>query len=248
MYLSFLLVDVGTNPDRPRPGRLWLRNLYRVHQRLCMAFPSNEQKTRDAEFLQPYRPDNFAHNHVHTRRSKDTGFLFRLDPMPGGNPIITVQSASRPDWDYAFHNASFLLAGPPLVRVYEPDFTVGERLRFRLKANPTKRASKNSKDPLGRPLDPKWMGKRIPVPLDSTRDWLIRRAKSSGFTLIELTTLLPGYVYVKFNDASRGHRLRSVLFEGFIRVTQPDALADAVAAGIGPGKAFGFGLLSLARV
>ncbi len=41
MYLSSLLIDVGDNPDRPRPGRLWLRNLYHVHQRLCMAFPSD---------------------------------------------------------------------------------------------------------------------------------------------------------------------------------------------------------------
>ena len=48
MYLSCLLIDVGDNPDRPRPGRLWLRNLYHVHQRLCMAFPS-ARKTRTSD-------------------------------------------------------------------------------------------------------------------------------------------------------------------------------------------------------
>ena len=51
MFLSCLLIDIGDNPDRPRPGRIWLRNLYHVHQRLCMAFPSDPRKTDDRDFL-----------------------------------------------------------------------------------------------------------------------------------------------------------------------------------------------------
>ena len=38
-----------------------------------------------------------------------------------------------------------------------------------------------------------------------------------------------------------------VRFDGELTVTDPGELRDAVAAGIGPAKAFGFGLLSLAR-
>ncbi|MEM0963873.1 MAG: type I-E CRISPR-associated protein Cas6/Cse3/CasE, partial [Bacteroidota bacterium] len=37
-----------------------------------------------------------------------------------------------------------------------------------------------------------------------------------------------------------------VRFDGELRVIDPDRLAVAVASGIGPAKAFGFGLLSLA--
>ncbi len=101
MFLSLLEIDVGDNPDRPRPGRNWLRNLYHVHQRLCMAFPSAARKADDPDFLKPYRPEDFpeqrhiadarakavataALRHVHAPRGENRGFLFRIDPRPAG--------------------------------------------------------------------------------------------------------------------------------------------------------------------
>jgi CRISPR system Cascade subunit CasE len=38
-----------------------------------------------------------------------------------------------------------------------------------------------------------------------------------------------------------------VLYEGVLRVENAEALAEAVKAGIGHAKAYGFGLLSLAK-
>lgn len=126
MYLSCLLIDVGDNPDRERPGRRWLRNLYHVHQRLCLAFPSI------------------------TRKNDDAGFLFRIDTPPGGRAVILVQSAEKPDWEDAFGlrngaindqgrpigNAGYLLAAPPQVKRDNPCFAKGDRLAFKLRANP----------------------------------------------------------------------------------------------------------------
>ena len=40
----------------------------------------------------------------------------------------------------------------------------------------------------------------------------------------------------------------SVLFDGLLRVTDTDAFLRTLVRGIGPGKAFGFGLLSVAPV
>jgi CRISPR system Cascade subunit CasE len=40
---------------------------------------------------------------------------------------------------------------------------------------------------------------------------------------------------------------QAVTFDGLLRVTDPEALLAALAGGIGSGKGFGFGLLSLAR-
>ena len=82
MYLSRLFIDLGSNPDHPRPGRLWLRNLYHVHQRLCMAFPSDKRKSEDAEFLDRYVPSDFAVGLVHVARGEEAGLLFRVDPNP----------------------------------------------------------------------------------------------------------------------------------------------------------------------
>ena len=41
--------------------------------------------------------------------------------------------------------------------------------------------------------------------------------------------------------------LAGASFEGNLAVTDADAFRAALAAGIGPGKAFGFGLLSIQR-
>lgn len=95
MHLSRLDIDVGNDPTRERPGRLWLRNLYRVHQRLCMAFPSEPCKVADPDFLKPFSPDEFGKGQVHVRRADESGFLFRIDPKPGGGIVILVQSAVK---------------------------------------------------------------------------------------------------------------------------------------------------------
>ncbi|MBZ0252700.1 MAG: type I-E CRISPR-associated protein Cas6/Cse3/CasE [Candidatus Methylomirabilis sp.] len=252
MYVSTLLIDVGANPDRPRPGRLWLRNLYRVHQRLCMAFPSAERKAADPEMVAPYSPEHFGGGQVHVKRAEGAGFLFRVDPIPGGGCAILVLSAVELDWDYAFHNAGHILAAPPeKPRPLEFPIDAGERFRFRLQANPVRRASERSTDGQGRPLGDRWKGKRVPIPgdADSLFKWLERRAGSAGFKVerTDVASIQPGWVYVnKGGDDGKAVRLRSVRYEGVLEVTEPEAFRRALASGIGPAKGFGFGLLSLA--
>jgi CRISPR system Cascade subunit CasE len=263
MYRSSLLINVGDNPDRPRPGRLWLRNLYYVHQRLCMAFPSAYRKSADAEFLNPFKPEEFGDNQVHVPRQTDSGFLFRLDPLPGGRAVILVQSAVRPDWDYAFHNAKHLLAAPPQVQSFDTCFTKGQNHRFRLVANPTRKIDTKS-GPDGRRRN----GKRVPVPsakeikdwclknanedarifIDSKLvEWLAHRAEPAGFSVKEeCTNVQQGYIYVNKTQDDHGHRLRSVRYDGILKVTDPARIQETIIRGIGPGKAYGLGLLSLA--
>jgi len=250
MYLSILLIDLGENPDRPRPGRFWLRNLYRVHQRLCMAFPSPDRKNRDPHFLAPFAPSDFGNEQVHVRRGQDAGFLFRVDPLPQGRAAIVVQSSDKPDWDYAFYNASYLLAAAPECRQFQPRFAEGQKYRFRLQANPTRRLSSRSLGPDGRPLL-SGVGKRVPVPPDQLDAWLLRRAEPGGFALVDGSlTIQAGYLYVnkERNQENSGIRLRSCRYEGMLLVVDPNRFLKAVVRGIGPAKAFGFGLLSLARI
>jgi CRISPR system Cascade subunit CasE len=212
-----------------------------------MAFPSKERRERDREFLQPYAPRDFGEADVHVPRSQDGGFLFRIDPRSGGNPMIVVQSAHLPDWEYAFHNAQHVLAFEPAVKLHQPQFSPGELLRFRLKANTARRASERSCHSTGGALDRKWIGKRIPVPPERVHIWLERRAQPAGFRVAALTTAVPGYAYFNKNgDRGSAQRLNSVLFDGLLEVTDPQAFAQAVQTGIGPAKAYGFGLLSLA--
>jgi CRISPR system Cascade subunit CasE len=240
MFLSCLLIDTGCNPDRPRPGRLWLHNLYRVHQRLCMGFPSAVRVHEDDLFLRPFSPEDFGQGHVHLPRADRQGFLFRVDPRPPGRAVILVQSAIKPNWSYAFQNAQHLLAAAPAVRPWEPSFTDGQSLRFRLRANTVRRIA---------PSEPGKDGPRVPVAAtaEGLRGWLDRRAERSGFALGELASVVPGYIYWN-KSAKRGEglRLRSVVYEGLLTVRDAGAFRRTVEAGIGPAKAFGFGLLSLA--
>lgn len=290
MFLSLLHINIGNGPDRERPGRRWLRNLYRVHQRLCMGFPSASRKSADPDFLRPFSPQDFGPKPVHVARGTGTGFLFRIDPQAGGRVVILVQSAPEPDWDYAFHNARYLLAAPPQVKPFNPAFEPGDRLCFRLFANPVRRVSRNSLDAEGKPLDKKWIGKRVPVPAGQLEKWLDRHAMAGGFTVAkDSCTIRPGYIY--FNKDGSGQRgavekpvdgiasvakqnclrkypqdngddtsgqaagakppqrarLWSVRFDGVLTVTDSALFQEAIVRGIGPGKAFGFGLLSVAR-
>jgi CRISPR system Cascade subunit CasE len=256
---------------------------------------------------------------VHKERGRNSGFLFRIDPYakiraeeekvnidpyPGGRAVIIVQSAGKPDWEYAFHNAGYLLAAPPEWKSFDPSFTKGQRFRFCLVANPTKKIDTINKKKLNNCAKEKFKGRhgrRVPVPTDRLLDWLASKDREdskperSGFSIDnDSTTVQPGYVYVnktgeydgqywkldatefalsdkscKFcrrpeitsrhncsaikqqRDGKRGkhgQRLRSVRYEGVLEVTDADCFHKTLIRGIGPGKAFGFGLLSVARV
>lgn len=262
MYLSSLLIDVGDNPDRPRPGRLWLRNVYHVHQRLSMGFPTPDQWKQDREFLKPFNPDDFQAGR----------FLFRIDNTIEANAaraVIVVQSDMKPEWGYAFQNAQMFLAAPPQVREQNLTASNGEIFRFRIRMNLSKK-SKQSKDGMDltspRPgLDskgrPKAQSKRVNLTWDSHEDpqdviraWFNGKGKTNGFEVREFRLLHMGRVIGskpnRGEDVAKGptHRMnfQSALLDGELQVTEAEAFRNALISGIGSAKAFGFGLLTIA--
>lgn len=50
----------------------------------------------------------------------------------------------------------------------------------------------------------------------------------------------------KIGKSGQGQRLRSVRYDGTLSVTDPVKFHQTLCSGIGPAKAFGFGLLSIA--
>lgn len=55
-----------------------------------------------------------------------------------------------------------------------------------------------------------------------------------------------GWVQIEVFAAAIGIRIFSILYDGFLRVTEPEAFRITLQAGIGHGKALGLGLLSVA--
>ena len=86
------------------------------------------------------------------------------------------------------------------------------------------------------------------MPNDQLDKWLTRKAEFSGFRVERFISIQPGYIYVGKSGEPNGNRLFSAKYEGILQVTNPADFQKTLTSGIGPGKAFGFGLLSVAKL
>jgi len=166
----------------------------------------------------------------------DSRVLYRVEPERcAGRVMVLVQSDVRPDWQRT--RERFRLDGMGAqVKEFEPSLREGQRVRFRLRANPTVKRD----------------GKRIglfgtePDGRDRQLEWLRTRLERAGYRVPHT----PAAVRVIDEGLVRNREprleLQSALFEGVVEIRDPEAAAKAVRAGVGPGKGFGFGLLSLA--
>lgn len=185
---------------------------------------------------------------------KQHGVLYRVDEdARRGRVVLLVQSATRPD--FARLPAGYILdlgddfdleAGVPdnpAVRTVDEErerIVVDDRFAFRLRANTTKKIlTKSGSDEKRR------NGKRVPVRGDDSRlAWLARYAQKGGFAPEDVrVTEVPA----RSGGGRRELTFAGAIFEGRLRVTNADAFRAALAEGIGPAKAFGFGLLSIQR-
>jgi len=255
MFLSQILVNSGSHPDQPRPGVEWTKQTYRVHQRIWMAFPDEHRQKEDPFFLGTWSSEELS-----KPRRQEGGFLFRIEPDP---PMrVLVQSSVRPNWDYAFQNAPYLLAGPPLVREFDPSFEAGAVYRFRLVMQMVKRRTvptaelKDGQKPRSehpiRCVLPAIDGSGRPRSDPEFRAWRERLstvALQSGFATGEQLRVQPvTNLSMKPEGRSAPTRFNAAMFEGVLTCTDAELLRQAVVNGIGRGKAFGMGLLSLAVI
>ena len=244
MYFSRLILN---------PHSRWvqreLANPYELHRTLLRAFPENSfHRERDDH--------------------ECAGVLYRLDMLsPHNDFVLLVQSQMVPDWSFLLDHgpADYLLRTDPFgeenpaVKARTLAFRPGQMLNFRLRANPTKRLGKTAQTN---------SGKRVGLyTADQQTTWLQRKADQHGFLLrrvqisqderIKREQTIPVRVQpnsdaasISTEQAKKRQKLElfSVQFDGILQVTDPDRFLTAIQAGIGSGKAFGFGLLSVAPV
>lgn len=179
------------------------------------------------------------------------GVLYRLEVDPrGGALVLYVQSASQPDWSRLPARALADLeagANPQVRDLSELDLVeTGAIVRFRLRANATRKIATKSVDGRRR------HGRRVPHRDDEQCvAWLVRKGAAHGFEVVRST---PGPLQLTVNHEPlrRGRRdgegitFEGVRFDGLLRVVDIGAFRAGVIGGVGPGKAFGFGLLSFA--
>ncbi len=198
-------------------------------------------------------------------RTRPEGLLWRLDTGKHSHALYVV-SPSEPDlraiqesygWD--------TVEGKATVRDYTPrldSLKVGQRLAFRLTANPTHNVEYPSEE--GKNGAPR--RRRIPHETHNHQvRWLVDRAKACGFNLTGYTPAaeVDGKITGPF-DSIRTSPLRverftkgnnsaqvtigKVTFEGVLEVTNPEVFRNALVTGIGRGKAYGCGLLTVANL
>jgi len=225
LFLSRLVL----NP-RSRQVQRDLVDCRSMHQQLMKAFPIASSLLAREEF----------------------GVLYRVEvDWQTGEPTVLVQSNVEPDWTRGLHD-EFLLSGSPrenpttksIGPIYD-GLNDGARLRFRLRANPTKRLHLRNE----RAGD--LAGKRVELVSEQEQaDSLLRKGTAQGFAVVS-ASVLAGDVFGWKQSGNRkdpAHRLTfaTAVFDGVLEITDRSAFRQAVAAGIGPGKAYGFGLLSIA--
>jgi CRISPR system Cascade subunit CasE len=236
-YLSRLILD----PLR-RPVRRDLADCHQLHRTLLRGFPKVPEGAA-------------ARAHV--------GLLYRTESYERHPHLIRVlvQSTLAPDW--ANLPPDYLGPSPderpnPALRSVDEVYgqiSVGMQLTFRLRANPTKRISDRTP---GR--ENMLLGKRVALlSEDEQIAWLERKGVDGGFRLLGVRTC-PEIrdVHAANQERVRGRRpsrdgaapmllqFGAVLFDGCLEVSDADVFRMTLRNGLGSGKAFGFGLLSVA--
>lgn len=200
--------------------------------------PANQDAWRDVS--SPYDMHRSLQRAFPNGEPDENRLLFRVEPWrPGmrGVPVLVQSSTARPDWSFVeARNDAYCLdvQGPKRVN---PQLQSGQQLAFRLLGNATKKSQ----------------GKRIALcDEEDYHEWLRRKADQSGFQVLQMAA---SSYWINEEHLSRspddGYDKRNiphfaVRYDGVLQVTDSDQLRSSIAAGIGPAKAFGFGLLSLA--
>jgi len=173
--------------------------------------------------------------------------LWRVDYLRG-EPYLLIVSVEMPNFEqfakrHGRADSTPVWDAKPYDTFLER-ITQGQPWQFRLRANPV-RSSINER------TDVKERGKVFNhVTPDQQKDWLIKRCEANGFLLDKEAFEIVQTQWYKFrketgkpNDVT----LLAVTFEGVLTVTDAVLFRTALTSGIGRGKAYGCGLLTVAN-
>jgi len=235
LYLNRIFIN-----QKSRKGLNSLQTPYHAHATIMRAFP--EIQPCEANIL--YRIEN-----------ANEGLKFGEDYLP-----IVIQSRIRPDLkilqDYFLDNI-LIDQERVLTNIH---LIAGENYRFRLRANPIITKSDNQ-GRLSQSVKRKGKVKKCKIPLigeEAQKTWLENKGKfvrnnpegekiPGGFTIKECM-VLPESTWSVLQDKKNEISIKTVLFEGILEVINIQDFKYTLINGIGPAKAFGCGLLSLARI
>ncbi|SEM66807.1 CRISPR-associated protein, Cse3 family [Syntrophus gentianae] len=185
----------------------------------------------------PYEIHKVLWNLFPVDEAADRDFLFRVSHADRNRAEILMQSIREPERS---SDKVQILACKDYPLLLIP----GQRLRFLLLANPVKTID----DEAGR-TKADGATKKCRVPLireEEQRSWMER--KFQHVASIETLVIDPVFPLI-FRKSREGRigKIQPVCFQGVLKVEEPVSMTELIEKGVGPAKAFGCGLLSLAR-
>lgn len=199
-----------------------------------------------------------------SRQPVNERVLWRLERREPYRAELLVLTQSLPTWGHLIEQAGCPVTGDaePLVRAYDPllDLMVdGQEFAFRLRANPVmstrspanpspmQRAHLASARPRGVRVAHRTVAQQL--------EWFMHRAPKWGFRILgsdESPALqIVGRDRLVFSRPNhKPGRTRVVLqtatFEGYLQVSDGSAARASLLGGVGPARAYGCGLITLA--
>ncbi|TXS44075.1 type I-E CRISPR-associated protein Cas6/Cse3/CasE [Streptomyces sp. uw30] len=188
-----------------------------LHRRLMALFPDNAGPDPRAQF----------------------GVLFRIDDTPAG-PHILLQSTHQPDLTRLPDGYGTAQSRPldALLDALKPGLTI----RYRCAASPIRKPGATTRALYNLPAV---------VPLTGTHadEWWTRQADTAGLKPLTLHSQpldTAQATRTPTTGAPQHIRHARTRFDGRATITDPDLLRQKITEGIGRGKAYGCGLLSIA--
>lgn len=169
--------------------------------------------------------------------------LWRLDSL-GDKLYLLLLSQDVPDLQHIAEQ--FGTEEAPATKEYTPlleRITDGTVWRFRLTANPTKSVSN--------PTQPQKRGKVYAhITTEFQEKWLLERAEKNGFHLNPDNFTVVQCQWRRFQKEHKGRpiSLLSVTYEGVLEVTDAEKFRQVLIEGMGRGKAYGLGLMTVMGV
>ncbi len=168
------------------------------------------------------------------QNEKNPRILFKIEKEPKKNIFyILIQSSICPDWSFLIKEDHFLSSNPQFKQFEYPKFSKEAKYWFKLFGNTTKKVK----------------GKRVGIIKEEEQyNWLKRKSESGGFKIQHAVITKREKFLAKENKDSKSMTFYGVEFEGVIQIVDSLKFDNAIKTGIGSGKAFGFGFLTITRL
>ncbi|MGF1656619.1 MAG: type I-E CRISPR-associated protein Cas6/Cse3/CasE [Verrucomicrobiales bacterium] len=205
-----------------------------------MAFLTQAQLGYEHAFKAGFRDAYDWHQKVWeafpSRNGQPRKFLTRLDELDGAFRllILSVEQPERPVWwpEQAWK-----------TKAIAPTFWEHSRFRFSLVANPTVKVRSSRTGQLLK------NSRRVPiVKREALLGWLERKGQQNGFVFDPSETKTVPRPIQRFIKKGSAGAHAATEFVGQLTVTDHEIFQQAAIQGVGPAKAFGFGMLCLAPI